>query len=86
MENFIIAQDNETGFRENFKFGLKIGAKCKCLRLTWKNIYADRKLGLATGAFLSIPISKYIGVQPEILISQKGYKNVWYQMTFGYRF
>lgn len=75
MGNFINAQNNETDYREDFKFGLKIGAN-------YANIYdshgeefrADGKLGFATGAFLSIPISKYIGVQPEVLISQKGFK------------
>ncbi len=75
MTNLIYAQDNETDFREQFKFGLKIGAN-------YSNIYdsdgeefkADGKFGLATGAFLSIPISKYLGIQPEILISQKGFK------------
>lgn len=75
MAGFLKAQSSETDFREDVKFGLKIGAN-------YSNVYdshgeefrADGKLGLATGAFLSIPISTYIGVQPEVLISQKGFK------------
>lgn len=35
---------------------------------------ADAKLGLATGAFLSIPIGKYFGLQPEVMLSQKGFQ------------
>ncbi|MFO7789929.1 MAG: porin family protein [Bacteroidales bacterium] len=72
---FVNAQSSKTDFREDFKFGLKIGAN-------YSNVYdthgeefrADGKLGLATGAFISIPLSQYIGIQPEILLSQKGFK------------
>lgn len=31
-------------------------------------------MGLAAGIFVALPIGKFIGVQPEILFSQKGYK------------
>ena len=68
------AQDNETDFRDKLTFGLKAG-------LNFSNVYdsqgeafkTDPKFGLAAGAFLAIPIGKYLGVQPEILISQKGF-------------
>lgn len=69
----VLAQDND--YRERISGGLKLGAN-------FSNVYdsdgedfqADGKLGFAGGAFLSIPIGKFIGVQPEILISQKGFK------------
>ena len=56
-------------------FGMKAGAN-------YSNVYdskgedfnADPKFGLAAGAFLSIPFGQYIGIQPEILFSQKGFK------------
>jgi hypothetical protein len=56
-------------------FGLKVGAN-------YSNVYdsqgedfsADAKFGFAAGAFLSIPFGKYLGIQPEILFSQKGFK------------
>lgn len=56
-------------------FGVKIGSN-------YSNVYdskseefeADPKFGLATGAFLNIPIGKFMGIQPEILFSQKGFK------------
>jgi hypothetical protein len=35
---------------------------------------ADSKLGLAGGAFVSVPIGLFLGIQPELLFSQKGYK------------
>jgi hypothetical protein len=71
--NAITAQ-NETDLREKLSFGLKVGAN-------YSNVYdskgqdfkADPKLGFAGGAFLAIPIGKYLGVQPEVLLSQKGF-------------
>ncbi len=85
MAGFVKAQDNETDYREQFTFGLKIGAN-------YSNVYdskgeefrADGKFGLATGAFLSIPLSKYIGIQPEVLLSQKGFKGSGSFLGYSY--
>lgn len=71
----IIAQENETDFRKKLTFGLKGG-------FNYSNVYdsegedfnADPKFGLATGAFLAIPIGRYLGIQPEVLFSQKGFR------------
>ncbi len=71
----IYAQDYELDNRENIKLGLKAG-------LNYSNAYnsdteefrADAKVGFAGGVFVSIPIGKYLGVQPEILFTQKGFK------------
>lgn len=62
--------------REKFLFGVKIGTN-------YSNVYdsegedfvADGKFGLAGGAFVSIPLGRYVGVQPEVLFSQKGFKS-----------
>ena len=70
-----VAQDSETDFREEVRFGVKAG-------LNFSNVYdsrgeefrADGKVGFAGGAFLAIPIGRYLGVQPEVLLSQKGFK------------
>lgn len=67
-----LAQDD----RENLRFGLKAG-------INVSNVYdeqgddfvADPKLGFVGGGFLSIPIGKYLGVQPEVLYSQKGFRS-----------
>lgn len=61
--------------REKLTFGLKAGANLS-------NVYdertedfeADWKPGFAGGVFLSIPIGKYLGIQPEVLVSQKGFE------------
>lgn len=61
--------------RDAFSFGLKIGSN-------YSNVYdsqgekfaADGKFGLAAGAFFSLPLGKFFGIQPEILYSEKGFK------------
>lgn len=68
----IYAQSEE--YREHFTLGLRIGGNLS-------NVYdsdgeefdADAKLGFAGGAFIGIPISKQIGIQAEVLVSQKGF-------------
>ena len=75
MANIGYAQNLNADTRDKIQVGLKVGANLS-------NIYdsededftADSKLGLAGGVFASIPIGTFIGVQPEILFSQKGYK------------
>jgi hypothetical protein len=87
MANILSAQDNSTDLRDRLHFGLKGGAN-------FSNIYdakdqelnADFKVGFAAGAFLSIPIGKYLGFQPEILFSQKGYKASGTFLTIDYKF
>lgn len=66
---------SSTDTRENFKFGVKAG-------INLANVYdeenddlvADTKVGFAGGVFFSIPIGKFIGLQPEVLYSEKGFK------------
>ncbi|RYU96378.1 porin family protein [Emticicia agri] len=61
--------------RSKIQLGLKAG-------LNYSNIYdskseeydANGKFGLAAGGFLAIPIGRFLGIQPEIMYSQKGYK------------
>jgi len=85
--NILSAQDNSTDIRDNLQFGLKAGAN-------FSNVYdsknqefnSDFKVGFAAGAFLAIPIGKYIGLQPELLFSQKGYKSKGTFLTMGYEF
>jgi hypothetical protein len=67
----------QTGIVSNdkkFHLGIKAGAN-------YANVYdskgeefnADGKFGFAAGVFTSFPLSKYVGIQPEILFSQKGF-------------
>lgn len=73
---FSRAQSTATDLRTKFMFGLKAG-------LNYSNVYdskgaqfdANPKLGFAGGAFLSIPIGRFIGLQPEALFSEKGFQS-----------
>ncbi|MGZ3932623.1 MAG: porin family protein [Bacteroidia bacterium] len=70
------AQDNNnTDFRERLTFGLKAGANySNVYDSQGESFHANPKIGLATGVFLAIPIGKYLGIQPEVLFSQKGFQ------------
>ncbi|HEX7413438.1 MAG TPA: porin family protein [Bacteroidia bacterium] len=69
------AQNADIDPREKLAFGLKAGAnRSNVYDATGQNFIANPKMGFAGGAFIGIPIGKYLGIQPEALISQKGYK------------
>ena len=78
------AQDDD---REKIHIGAKIG-------MNYANVYdsqgeefdADPKLGLAAGAFLSIPIGTYFGIQPELMFSQKGFEATGSVLGAEYKF
>lgn len=83
-----IAQDESSmDTRDQLQFGAKIG-------LNYANVYdskgeefkADAKFGMAAGAFISIPIGTYIGVQPEVLYSQKGFRATGKILGLNYDF
>lgn len=67
--------ENKLDNRRTLQIGVKVGG-------TYSNVYstkgdqfaADPKLGLTAGGFVMIPIGTYFGVQPEINITQKGFK------------
>ncbi len=69
------AQMNEEEKELKVRIGLKAGFNIS-------NVYdsegedfaADPKAGLAAGVFVSIPIGRFIGFQPEVLLSQRGFK------------
>lgn len=68
-------QDEKMDYRKDFRIGLKAG-------LNYSNVYdkqgndfsTETTFGFAGGAFASIPFNKYLGLQPEALISQKGFE------------
>ena len=72
VNSFCNAQDK----RDNLHFGLKVGTNLSNVYDTQgQNFVADSKFGLAGGVFVSIPLGKVIGIQPEILYSEKGFKS-----------
>ena len=74
---FINTINAQTGIdrRDELTLGAKIGAN-------YSNVYdsnsedfvADGKLGLAVGAFVTVPLGTLFAIQPEVLFSQKGFK------------
>ena len=62
--------------RDRFQFGFKAGANYSNIYdVEGDNFAADYKFGIVGGIFMSIPIGKYLGVQPEFLYSEKGYES-----------
>lgn len=61
--------------REKIEFGIKAGLN---LSNVWDSnndeFHADTKAGFAGGLYVGIPIGQYFGLQPEMLISQKGFR------------
>lgn len=61
--------------REELHIGLKAGTN---LSNVWdehdQDFEANDKWGFAGGVFVQIPIGKYLGIQPELLYSQKGFQ------------
>ncbi len=69
------AQNDTDDKREVPTFGIKAGINVSSLYDTkGDNFSYNSKLGFAGGVFLGIPIGKYLGFQPELIYSQKGYK------------
>lgn len=68
----LFGQDNDV--RDRIQLGIKFGANLS-------NVYdeegqdfiADSKFGLAGGLFVRIPLGRYVGLQPELMFSQKGF-------------
>lgn len=67
------AQQDDT--HQNFQLGLKLGGNYSNVYNTQgENFVANAKVGLVAGAFARIPITELIGIQPEFLFSQKGFR------------
>jgi hypothetical protein len=81
----VVERDND--FRDRMMFGIKGGAN-------YSNVYdsegedfnADAKFGFVGGVFLAVPIGSFLGIQPEVLYSQKGFKAVGRILGSSYEF
>ncbi|WMN10831.1 porin family protein [Marivirga salinae] len=75
ISSLATAQNENLDDQDNLKLGIKAG-------LNFSNVYdenensfaADGKFGFVGGLLLHVPISEYLGFQPEVLYSQKGFK------------
>ena len=69
------AQETAPSFRDKVQFGLKAGSNLSNVYdAEGEQFQTEAKFGFAGGIFLSIPIGKYLGIQPELLFSQKGFQ------------
>jgi len=83
----VIAQENNTDFRDKLTFGIKAGANLSNVYDSKGEAFQhDSKFGLAAGVALAIPIGKYFGIQPEALISQKGFQATGIILNNTYKF
>ncbi len=81
------AQQTSAEAREDLIIGIKAG-------LNYSNVWDEKgqdfiaspKAGFAGGIFLGIPIGRFLGIQPEILFSQKGLKGSGTLLFFPYSF
>ena len=75
----VLAQTDEkveTDNRTKLSLGVKAGVNLSNVYDSeGEDFVADSKAGFALGGFISIPIGKYFGIQPEVLFSQKGFKS-----------
>jgi len=80
-------QQTSTDFREMLQIGLKVGMNSSNVYDAQGNQFnADFKFGFVGGAFLSIPIGKFLGIQPEVLFSQKGFQASGSILGMSYKF
>lgn len=70
------AASSGTDNREKLFLGVKGGVNLSNVYDSeGENFVADSKFGFAVGGFISVPIGRYFGIQPEVLFSQKGFKS-----------
>lgn len=81
------AQDEVADGRDKFTLGLKAGVN---IANVWdeegQDFEADARVGFAGGVFIGIPIGTYLGIQPEALISQKGFQGSGVLLGSAYSF
>lgn len=71
----LVALLANAGIAQDFHFGPKVGINLSNVYDSKdENFNADAKIGWATGVFFSLPLGSILGLQPEILFSQKGFK------------
>jgi hypothetical protein len=84
LVNVSFAQE-EKNYQERIVLGAKVGGNYSNIYdEQGENFQADGKVGFAAGGFLAIPIGKLFGIQPEFLISQKGFKSTGTMLGLPY--
>lgn len=77
MVNIATAQEDvplESSIRNRIQIGLKAGASyANVYNTKGESLDADGRIGFTGGGFLIIPVGSYFAVQPELIITQKGF-------------
>jgi hypothetical protein len=75
LGTIVKAQDSEIDPREKLAFGIKAGInRSNVWDEKGQDFKADARFGFVGGAFLGIPAGRFLGFQPEVLVSQKGFQ------------
>lgn len=70
-----IAQSENNDLRSSLQFGMKAGVNyANVYNASGESFKANAKFGFAGGAFIAVPFGAFLGIQPEILFSQKGFQ------------
>lgn len=73
---FAQTEEKTTDNRAKLSLGIKGGVNLSNVYDSeGEDFVADSKVGFAVGGFLSLPLGRYFGIQPEVLFSQKGFKS-----------
>lgn len=81
------AQTSDTDPREKITAGIKVGVNnSRVWDEQGQDFRADPRFGFAGGLFVGIPIGRFLGFQPEFLLSQKGFKGNGTLFTAPYSF
>lgn len=76
-----------TDNREKYQFGVKAGMSISdVFAAQGDQFHAETKYALTAGALLHVPVNKYVGFQPEISVSQKGFKGSGVLLASPYNF
>ncbi len=78
QENYLgMPQENKTDVRDRWMLGFKLGENASNIFDTKGDDFSSSaKFGRVGGLFLAMPIDENIGIEPEILFSQKGFQTV----------
>lgn len=82
-----VTVNGQTDNRDKFQIGVKAGGSLSNVYDTkGQDFNARAKLGFTGGVFFTIPINTLLGVQPEVLITQKGFRGYGRMLGQDYNF
>jgi Outer membrane protein beta-barrel domain len=87
ISSALFGQELYNDYQNKVMVGLRIGGNySNVYNATGEKFVANGKYGSAVGLFVAIPLSEMIGLQPEIMYSQKGFKATGVLLTIPYSF